>query len=87
MVEFTRICTYNEQEYFFHGFFQASNLYDASPMIGGHPGGAVFYPVAVIEDCQNGQVHSVPADAIRFTGETNEWCMSRGTPLCGPIEY
>lgn len=33
----------------FYGIFQLSTVIDPSPMIGGHPGGVIAYPVAVVD--------------------------------------
>lgn len=33
----------------FVGVYQYSNIIDASPMIGGHPGGVIAYPVALVK--------------------------------------
>lgn len=33
----------------FKGIFQHSNVVDPSPFKGGHPGGVIAYPVAVVE--------------------------------------
>lgn len=49
----------------FHGFFQRARVIEPSPMIGGHPGGTVAYPVALVE-FENGQVVGVEAVAIKF---------------------
>lgn len=32
----------------FYGIYQFSEIFNQSPMIGGHPGGVIAYPVAVI---------------------------------------
>lgn len=33
----------------FYGIFQVSTVIDPSPMIGGHPGGVIAYPVAIVD--------------------------------------
>lgn len=33
----------------FHGVFQYSDVIAPSPMVGGHPGGIIAYPIAVVE--------------------------------------
>ncbi len=37
------------QEVPFHGVFQYSDVIEPSLMVGGHPGGVIAYPVAVVE--------------------------------------
>lgn len=38
----------------FHGVFQYSDVIAPSPMVGGHPGGTIAYPVAVVETKSGG---------------------------------
>lgn len=33
----------------FIGIYQYSNVVDASPMVGGHPGGVIAYPIALVK--------------------------------------
>lgn len=33
----------------FIGIYQYSNVVDASPFVGGHPGGVIAYPVALVK--------------------------------------
>ena len=49
----------------FHFWDYRSELYGASPMIGGHPGGQVSGTFAIVE-CEDGTVHEVEPKNIRF---------------------
>lgn len=49
----------------FHCWNHRSELYDASPMIGGHPGGQVSGTFAIVE-YEDGTVHEVEPQNIRF---------------------
>ena len=49
----------------FHCWNHRSELYDASPMIGGHPGGKVSGTFAIVE-YEDGTVHEVEPQNIRF---------------------
>lgn len=49
----------------FHCWDHRSELYDASPMIGGHPGGQVSGTFAIVE-YEDGTVHEVKPQNIRF---------------------
>lgn len=49
----------------FHCWNHRSELYDASPMIGGHPGGQVSGTFAIVE-YEDGTVHEVLPTQIRF---------------------
>jgi len=46
------------------GVFQFSNVIDASPFVGGHKGGVVAYPVAVVKI--NGEIKEVRASNVKF---------------------
>jgi hypothetical protein len=48
----------------FHGFYQFSNVVDASPFAGGHPGGVIAYPVALVEI--DGELKEVRAFLVKF---------------------
>lgn len=48
----------------FIGVFQFSEPIDASPLVGGHPGGVVAFPVAVVE-CE-GELLSERLDRVRL---------------------
>lgn len=43
------ICNGEKYTADFYGVFQLSTVIDPSPMIGGHPGGVIAYPVAVVD--------------------------------------
>ena len=49
----------------FHMFSERSYPVEPSPMMGGHPGGVIKYPVAVVE-YENGQIAEVEANKVRF---------------------
>lgn len=49
----------------FHCWGFRSTLYDASPMIGGHPGGQVSDTFALVE-YEDGSIHEVKPTQIRF---------------------
>ena len=49
----------------FHCWDYRSELYDASPMIGGHPGGQVSGTFAIVE-YRDGTIHEVEPTQIRF---------------------
>ena len=49
----------------FHCWNHRSELYDASPMIGGHPGGQVSGTFAIVE-YEDGTIHEVEPTQIRF---------------------
>lgn len=52
----------------FHCWSHESWAIDASPLIGGHPGGIIGITYAIVEDAE-GQVHKVPAECIKFVKE------------------
>lgn len=49
----------------FHCWGNRSDIIPPSPMVGGHSGGVISRPVAVIE-LKNGEVREVPPACIRF---------------------
>lgn len=53
----------------FHCWSHRSELCDASPMIGGHPGGQVSGTFAIVE-YEDGTVHEVEPKNIRFVDNT-----------------
>lgn len=61
-----RPCLVNGKEALFHRWVDISRLVDASPMIGGHPGGTVSYCVGLVE-CEDGQILEVSPGSIKFT--------------------
>lgn len=69
-----RNCTYTDQQgtkhkALLHGFFQRSTVVEPSPMVGGHPGGVVAYPVAVIE-LEDGKILDVPVSMVQLAQAT-----------------
>lgn len=60
-----RKCIYRKSVCTFHGFFQRSMVIKPSIMVGGHSGGVIAYPVAIIEN-KKGKLMEVEATSIRF---------------------
>lgn len=60
-----RKCIFKETVCTFHGFFQRSMVIEPSLMLGGHDGGVMAYPVAIIET-EKGEVLEVGAMKIQF---------------------
>jgi len=60
-----RKCIFRKEVYTFHGFYQESNVIPPSPLVGGHSGGVIAYPVAIIED-KKGKLMEVEATSIQF---------------------
>jgi hypothetical protein len=60
-----RKCIYRKSVCTFHGFFQRSMVIKPSIMVGGHSGGVIAYPVAIIED-KKGKLIEATATSIRF---------------------
>lgn len=58
-------CIFRKEVYTFHGFYQESNVIPPSPLVGGHSGGVIAYPVAIIED-KKGELMEVEATSIQF---------------------
>ncbi len=44
-----RKCMHKGKTAYFHGWYQLAYLIDSSPFVGGHPGGQVAFPVAILE--------------------------------------
>lgn len=63
-----RKCIYKKTVCTFHGFYQESNVIPPSPLVGGHSGGVIAYPVAIIED-KKGELMEVEATSIKFVGD------------------
>lgn len=61
-----RPCLVNDKEALFHRWVDISRLVDASPLIGGHPGGTVSYCVGIVE-FEYGQIKEVSPESITFT--------------------
>ena len=60
-----RKCIYKKSVCTFHGFFQRSMVIEPSIMVGGHSGGVIAYPVAIIET-EKGEVIEAQAVSIQF---------------------
>lgn len=64
-----RLCKVGDELGCFHTWEQWANVVDASPMVGGHPGGQVSYVMGIVE-FDNG-VRRVDPVKIKFCDETN----------------
>lgn len=66
-----RSCTVNGRPGYFHCWEHYARVVDASPMIGGHPGGQISYILGIVEfsDC----VKRVDPFQIKFTDEKNSY--------------
>jgi hypothetical protein len=62
-----RKCFVGDKAAYFHGIFQYATVIEPSPMVGGHPGGQIAYPVAVVE-MQDGTLTTVGVRDIHFSG-------------------
>lgn len=62
-----RECFVGDKAAYFHGIFQYATVIEPSPMVGGHPGGQIAYPVAVVE-MQDGTLTTVGVRDIHFSG-------------------
>lgn len=60
-----RKCIFKKTVCTFHGFFQRSMVVEPSLVLGGHDGGVMAYPVAIIET-EEGEVLEVGAMKIQF---------------------
>lgn len=60
-----RKCIYRKSVCTFRGFFQRSMVIKPSIMVGGHSGGVIAYPIAIIEN-KKGKLMEVAATSIRF---------------------
>lgn len=56
----------------FYGVFQLSTVIDPSPRIGGHPGGVVAYPVAVVDFGDGDGLINLPIEKISRVYEEEE---------------
>lgn len=63
-----RKCIFRKKAYTFHGFYQRSDVIPPSPLVGGHSGGVIAYPVAIIEG-KKGELMEVGATYIQFVSE------------------
>ena len=61
-----RTCKVKGEKALFHKWFEKSRIVDPSPMIGGHSGGIIKYPVAIIEYLDGDVIQCNPED-IKFT--------------------
>lgn len=60
---------YNDEWVKLLGIFQVSNVIPPSLVVGGHTGGVIAYPVAIIE-LENGEVKNVsPNEITRWINE------------------
>ncbi len=66
----TRLCEVNGELGYFHCWEHWSNVIDASPLRGGHPGGQIGQVYGVVEF--SGEVRRVDPSKIRFKDETND---------------
>ena len=65
----TRICEVNGEIGYFHTWEQWSNVIDASPLAGGHPGGQVSQVYGIVEFPDG--VRRVSPTFIKFRDEIN----------------
>lgn len=56
----------------FYGVFQISTVIDPSPMIGGHPGGVIAYPVAVVDSGDGDGLINLPIEKVARVYEEEE---------------
>ena len=66
-----RKCIFKKTVCTFHGFFQRSMVVEPSLVLGGHDGGVMAYPVAIIET-EEGDVLEVKAISIQLKENKNE---------------
>lgn len=70
-----RTCEVDGVGYLFHCWEQVSQIFEPSPMIGGHPGGTVAGIYGLLED-SDGRIYRVEPHRIRFTdGKAKEYCL------------
>lgn len=60
-----RPCIVCQQRALFHCWEQRSEVVPSSPMVGGHPGGAVSLILGIIER-EDGTIHEAYPEEIRF---------------------
>lgn len=65
----TRLCEVRGELGYFHTWEQYFNVVDASPMIGGHPGGQVGYVIGIVEFSDG--VRRVDPMQIKFCDDEN----------------
>lgn len=66
-----RSCTVNGRPGYFHCWEHYARVVDASPMIGGHPGGQISYILGIVEFSDG--VKRVDPVWIKFTDEKNSY--------------
>ncbi len=64
-----RLCTVNDEPGYFHAWEQWSNVVDASPLMGGHPGGQISEIFGIVE-FKDG-VRRIKPNNIKFCDEDN----------------
>lgn len=74
----TRLCEVKGELGYFHLWEQWSNVVDASPLRGGHPGGQIGQVYGIVEFKDS--VRRVDPSAIRFCDEEN-------ASLCALVKY
>lgn len=69
-----RPCIVNDKKALFHRWNEISNVVDASPFIGGHPGGIIKFTRGIIE-YEDGTISECNPTEIRFVDRIfNEYC-------------
>ena len=66
-----RICMVGERKAFFHKFITRSHVVGPSPLRGGHPGGQINVPLALVE-FEDGLVEEVEPTAVHFLDTAGE---------------
>lgn len=61
----SRKCKVLNEPAYFHGIFQSASVVEPSCMVGGHNGGQVAYPVAVVESLR-GTLRTVQIGDVFF---------------------
>lgn len=64
-----RLCEVKGEIGYFHCWEHRADVVDASPMIGGHPGGQISYILGIVEFSDG--VKRVDPTFIKFSDETN----------------
>lgn len=71
----------------FYGVFQLSTVIDPSPMVGGHPGGVVAYPVAVVDFGDGDGLINIPIENISRVYEEEDVYKMTKDEIKGSIDY
>ena len=66
-----RPCEVNGEKALFHRWEEYAYVVEASPMIGGHPGGQIHETFAIVE-MEDGQIKEVKPRKVRFS-DTKEY--------------